>query len=225
MNQATSSAQVDLFGEVIATQTQPKRFAIQRTEEQRKMLSEVRFAAEFSKTSLFSEIGIQPVSVEDDDDYEGTVNPELDAQLRVSNADLSSVSDKQLENFVFESHRACLETHLAYLDSQDQKPKVLREKGYILQWVFCVDVVNGVHQKKIPFSFLNCCIASGVEPDTLRGHLLQRENVRDLLVRLKLVEKSKLPVLRKKVFYGDLVGWDHPMADSERSSRIAFAGV
>lgn len=223
MNHTQTCAPVDLFGEVISNQVKPKRAPVQRTEEQRKMLSELRFAKKFSMSSLFAEIGMQPVVVnKDDEDYEGEANPELDAQLRVSNADLSSVSDDQLKHFVLECHRDCLEVNLAYLESEDEKPKVLLEKGYILQWVFCVDIVHGRKQSQIPFSFLNCCIATGVDADTLRGHLLQKEVVRDLLVRLHLVEKSKLPPLRKKVFYGDIVGWDHPMIGN---TSVAIAGV
>jgi hypothetical protein len=179
------------------------------SEEERRRIAVDRCARAFSMPSLFAEVPLQPVArVSDDDDYEGPSNPELDAQLRVSNADLSSVSDEQLESFVFECHRQCLEVNLAYLESEDEKPKVILEKGYILQWVFCVDIVHGRPQSQIPFSFLNCCICAGVDPDTLRGHLLQKEVVRDLLVRLRLV--VKLPKLRKKVFYGDIVGWTNP---------------
>ena len=224
MNQTQPCAPLDLFGDVISVQPKPKRAPPQRTDEQRKLLSQNRFVRKFSMSSLFAEIGTQPVVLtKDDEDYEGKANPELDAQLRVSNADLSSVSDEQLENFVFECHRQCLEVNLAYLESEDEKPKVLLEKGYILQWVFCVDIVEGRPQSQIPFSFLNCCICAGVDPDTLRGHLLQKEVVRDLLVRLHLV--VKLPKLRKKVFYGDIVGWDHEMANPDRAAHIAIAGV
>lgn len=90
MNQTQTCAPTDLFGDVIAVQPKPKRAPVQRTDEQRKMLSEVRFAKRFSMSSLFAEIGTEPVVLtKDDEDYEGKANPELDAQLRVSNADLS----------------------------------------------------------------------------------------------------------------------------------------
>ena len=222
MNHQLSHPQFDLFGGIANTDAPAKRASINRTEEERKALSETRFARQFSMSSLFAELSVSEVLDKDDEDYEGASNPELDARLRISNADISHCTDAHLNAFVFEVHRSVLETNLAYLSSEDSKPKVLREKGYILQWVFCDDIVRGKPQSQIPCSFHNCCVASGCVPDEVRSRLLQKELVRDLLVRLHLVGRNKLPPLRKKVMYGDLVGYDHPMIGNE---SVAISGV
>lgn len=201
--------QPDLFGGESTVAIKGDRQALARTEEEKKALSEARFVKEFSTTCLFAELAM-PDLPEEDDDYEGRVDPELDAQLRISNADITSCDELKLEKFVMELHRACLEVNLAFLESEDEKPYVLKEKGFILQWVFCVDVVHGRHQSQIPLSFANCCMASGVRPDEFRGLLLQKESIRALLVRLRLVEAKRLPPLRKQVMYTDIVGIDHP---------------
>jgi hypothetical protein len=222
MNQSLSTPQLDLFGGFTSTVASVRRPTISRTEEQRKALSESRFARQFSMSSLYAELDVEEVLDKDDEDYEGAADPELDAQLRITNADISHCTDQQLHTFVFEVHRAVLERHLAFLTSEDQKPKVLREKAFILQWAFCDDIVRGRPQSQIPCSFHNCCMASGCNPDEVRSRLLQKELVRDLLVRLHLVERHKLPRLRKQVMYGDIVGYDHPMIGNE---SVAISGV
>lgn len=213
--------QPDLFGGETTVSTAVERPPVVRTDEQRRRLSEDRFAKKFSVTSLFAELALPEIAAEDDDENEGRANPELDARLRVSNADISACSDRALEGFVFELHRACIEVNLAYLVSEDEKPRVLQEKGFILQWAFCDDIVGGRAQSQIPFSFHNCCMASGVNPDEFRAQLLQMDVVRDLLVRLRLVQAEKLPRQRQKVFYADIC----TLTDSVPEHPVYIAGV
>lgn len=98
-------------------------------------------------------------------------------------------------------HQKCLTENLAFLQSEDRKPRVATEKGRILQWLFTVDELNGVNVREIPFSFHNCCLACGVSPDELLSKLLQKPLVRQLLVKFGFYTQDQLPELRKVVIY------------------------
>jgi len=109
-----------------------------------------------------------------------------------------------------QAHQLMLDDNLAFLTSVDVKPWVSREKGYVLQWIFTVDDIGGRDVRTIPFSFHNCCLASGLKPDDLRAELLQLDLVRKLLVNLRLCNPCDLPPRKSKVYYADIVGVDSP---------------
>lgn len=110
-------------------------------------------------------------------------------------------------------HEACLKENLSFLASVDRKEEVAYEKGEILQWIFTVDQLGDVHVRHIPFSFHNCCLASGLDPEELRDRLLQTTLVRQLLVKLSLYKAEELPPLRKVVIYAGPT----PNPDEEQS--------
>lgn len=106
-------------------------------------------------------------------------------------------SERQIQVF----HRQALDENLSYLLSTDIKASVWKEKIAILQWVFAQDFINGRSARSITGSFVNCCIASRVDPSEFRAKLLQVEVVRQLLIAFKFATESTLPARRHTVYY------------------------
>jgi hypothetical protein len=182
------------------------------------MTSVHRIKAMFAQDDLFAEIEEDP---ENKPGFEGAANDALDTQLRASNCKLDHLTDDKITDIFAEMHRVVLWENLSFLQSEDPKPYVLVEKAQILQWVFSTDVIKGRPATAIPFSFVNCCIAEGVDPDKLRTDLLQMVDIRALMSVLMSV--SRMPRLRKKVMYADIVGAELATGDGHGTHQFAGA--
>lgn len=142
----------------------------------------------------------------------------------------TTVTDEQLEQelrewspteaesaaFLWRLQVAVLEENLAFLMSVDVKPRVTREKAWVLQWVYTEDRVGSRDFTQHPLSFHNCARTCGFnDPDVLRGALLQVPLIRDLLTALHLYLPRELPPLRRVVNYADIVGMDRAQLVSQ----------
>jgi hypothetical protein len=135
---------------------------------------------------------------------QGRPDPSVDAALALSNSDYSRVSDEQLDEVCLEMHRVCLFENLSYLRVDQPSKAVFVEQAEVLRWVFSTDVIKGRPASAVPFSFVNCCLAEGVDPETLREQLLQLPLVRALMLDLLAVPLSELPALRRKHFHKEI---------------------
>lgn len=89
------------------------------------------------------------------------------------------------ENDTLRAHGGLLELSLSALTHTGNAA----EKADILNWVFTDWIwdwkyspegsqITKTHAKKIPFSFLMCCEASGMDPEVIREYLMQRLKAR-----------------------------------------------
>lgn len=166
-----------------------------------------KVAREFAAADLFSELlAVEHVKVKARD------NPN---RAKKKCTDPDSGDDKSLEpsevrywqltdELIVELHQACLEENLKVLLSLDRDVWVDREKGWTLRWIFTVDQIGDKDVRTIPFSFHNCCLASGCLPDELRRLLLNVPLVRTLLTSMRLYRESELPAVKKVVRYSQI---------------------
>ncbi len=89
------------------------------------------------------------------------------------------------EDEILRAHGGLLELSLSALTQTGNAD----EKADVLNWVFTDWVwdwkynpegsqITKTHAKKIPFSFLMCCEASGMDPEVIREYLMQRLKAR-----------------------------------------------